>query len=313
MAKKDVLFLRFSSLGDVIIANFAAMKIKEAHPDWRLTWLVDAIYVDIVRSQPWVDEVIAWNRRRDGNSGFMKIIGEVRRSEYAILIDMHGTDRSSFFSLCSGIPIRYCGKHRFPFTHTTHDAANFWDSSQQLAECRKYLCVPTIKKDWIPQHLRNGKLLACAIGASYSKKRWPVDNWIEFCKLAAEHGYNFCLLGNGADEVAAANIISEAMPSQCFVNLVGKLSLSELIQVIDSTDLTVSGDTGVLHIARALGKPLIAMFGPTSLGDTEYMKSLNNIFLCDCPKQGCEFYACDKPCMETIAPHSVIECIKTII
>lgn len=313
MVKNNVLFMRFSSLGDVIIANFTAMKIKEAHPDWHLTWLVDVIYVEIVRSQPWVDEVIAWDRHSDGNSGFMKIIGEVRRNKYAILIDMHGTDRSSFFSLCSGIPVRYCEEHRFPFTHTTHDAAQFWDTTQHQAECPKYLYVATPRRSWIPEHLRNRKLLALAIGASYSKKRWPVDNWIEFCRLATDHGYNFCLLGNGADEVTAANIISTAVSPLCFVNLAGKLSLSELVQVIDSTDLTVSGDTGSLHIARALGKPLVAMFGPTSLSDTEYMKSLNNIFFCDCPKQGCGLYTCNKPCMGTIEPSVIIERIGTLI
>lgn len=315
MTKTKTLFLRFSSLGDVIIANYTAMKIKEAHPDWHLTWMVDSIYLDIVKAQPWVDEAIAWDRRRDGNHGFIEIIKQVRCDRYDILIDMHGTDRSSLFSLCSGIPIRYCSERRFPFTHTTHNSASFWDVSQKLADCSKYLCVPVpvIQKNWIPQDMLNGKLLMLAIGASFSKKRWPVANWVEFCKLATNHDYKLCLLGSGSDEVAMADAISSSIPENSYINLVGKLSLLELVQVIDCADLMISGDTGSLHIARALGKPVVAMFGPTTIDDKAYIRSLKNIFTCDCPKYGCELFTCDKPCMETIAPRAIMKCIKTII
>ena len=71
---QKVLFLRFSSLGDIIIANYTAMRIKEKHPEFNLTWIADSLYADIVRAQPWVDDVIEWNRKNTGNRGFYEIL-----------------------------------------------------------------------------------------------------------------------------------------------------------------------------------------------------------------------------------------------
>ena len=71
---KKVLIVRFSSLGDVIIANYSVKKIKEKNPHWHITWLVDSMYRDIVKSQPWIDDVMTWNRQKEGNRGFVKAI-----------------------------------------------------------------------------------------------------------------------------------------------------------------------------------------------------------------------------------------------
>ena len=98
MKNKKVLFLKFSSLGDVIISNYYAKKIKYKHPDWHMVWLVDSMYRDIVKSQPWIDDVMTWNRQKEGNRGFVKAIMEVRSKGFDVLIDMHNTDRSSIFS-----------------------------------------------------------------------------------------------------------------------------------------------------------------------------------------------------------------------
>lgn len=94
---QNVLFLRFSSLGDVIFANYTAMRIKEKNPDFRLTWLVDSFYADIVRTQPWVDDVMVWDRKRTKNRGFLEILRQVRRRRFDILVDMHTSDRTSLF------------------------------------------------------------------------------------------------------------------------------------------------------------------------------------------------------------------------
>ena len=107
MKNKKVLFLKFSSLGDVIISNYYAKEIKRKHPDWHLTWLVDSLYKDIVKYQPWVDDLMTWDRQKEGNKGFIKTIKDVRSRGFDILIDMHNTDRSSFFSFFSHIPQRF--------------------------------------------------------------------------------------------------------------------------------------------------------------------------------------------------------------
>jgi len=311
---KQVLFLRFSSLGDVIIANFCAMKLKARHPDWHVTWLVDSVYADLVSSQPWVDDVIQWNRRSDGNMGFLKVIKEVRQYGFDILLDMHSTDRSSFFSLLSGIPIRYSGRKRFPFAHNRYSFEDVWDNQKRLSSCPKYLFPPQVS-DRVRNFLKEKEefpALVLAIGASYVIKRWPINNWIEFSIKAAKAGYVLYLVGDGADEVKSAEEISNTVKSTSLINLVGKLSILELVQVINETDATISGDTGSLHIARALGKHVVGLFGPNVL-EENYMMSLSKVYYCSCPDLGCKNWQCDKPCLDTIQVSEVLDSVNEIM
>lgn len=311
--RKKVLFLKFSSLGDVIIANYTAMKIKETHPDWHVTWLTDALYADIVLAQPWVDSVIAWDRKNGGQREYVEVIKKVRRIGFDILVDMHSTDRSSLFSLLSGIPVRYgCEKH-YPFVHTTFDLEPFAGSLGCIGDCFKYLHSNPVFPERLSSLLdKRRKLLALPIGASYAKKQWGVQRWTEFCSFAAAEGMQMVLLGSGKGELEQARMIEKKVDSSLLVNLVDELSLEELIQVIDHADVTVSADTGAAHIARALGIPVVVMFGPTVINSRSYVESLN-VFTTTCPDIGCERFDCPKPCMETITADSVMERVKKLI
>lgn len=309
-----VLFLRFSSLGDVMLSNFYAMKIKQMHPGWHLTWLVDSMYKELVKSQPWVDEVMTWDRQNEGNKGFIRTIREVRSRGFDILIDMHNTDRSSFFSFFSKIPERYAGRYRLPLAHKFHSFEGLYDKAEKISDCERYLCAPETTA-----RIRNmlfdpddRPVLTAAIGASYEKKRWPVGNWIEFCIMAVTSGHQIYLTGNGPEEEKNAVLIAESVRDSSLKNLAGKLSIPELVQVIDNSSLTVSGDTGALHIARALGKDTIAMFGPSSIKNVSYVEGLKNVFYCDCPDKGCHDYECVRPCMETISPALVYDRLASI-
>ena len=304
-----VLFLRFSSLGDVILSNFYAMKIKQMHPCWHLTWLVDSMYKELIKSQPWVDDVMTWDRQKEGNKGFIRAIRDVRSRGFDTLIDMHNTDRSSFFSFFSNIPERYAGRYRLPLAHKVHSFEGLYNKAEKISDCEKYLCAPEMT-DRIRSmlfDLKNRPVLTAAIGASYEKKRWTVKNWIEFCIMAVTSGYQIYLTGNGAEEEKNANIIACSVGNNKLKNLVGKLSITELVQVIDNSSVTLSGDTGAIHIARALGKKTIAMFGPSSICDVSYVESLKNVFYCDCPNRGCHNFECSRPCMETISPIHVYD------
>ena len=313
--QKKMLFLKFSSLGDVILSNYTAMKLKEAYPDYSLTWVTDSMYEEIVASQPWVDNVISWNRKKDGNRGFFDIIKRIRREKYDLLVDMHTTDRSSIMSLFSGIRKRvspYSGKYPFCLTGTLDQ--RFSCFSEGLFGCRKYLYSLNkfAVKDICDKNKHKGKIIALPIGASYEKKRWPVESWTEFCRLCKEKDYVLILLGNGRDEVEASDEITANAGYDGIINLVGKLTMNELIDTVDFADATISGDTGTLHIARALGRPVIGLFGPTLL-KPGYMESLGATFFTACPDKGCEKWECTKECLSTISPADVCNKLELLL
>lgn len=311
--RKEVLFLRFSSLGDIIFANYTAMRVKEKHPDFRLTWLVDSLYAGIVRAQPWVDAVIEWDRKNTGNRGYLELLRKVRRMGFDILVDMHGSDRSSLFSLLSGIKERYCPIHRFPFTHTNFDFSDLMDTSCEMSEYRSYLCAPRgVSDGWrVPDDGR--KKLGLAIGASAPVKRWPIRRWIEFCRLASEAGYGTYLMGSGEDEARAAREICEGAKSPLVTDMVGRTSIEGSIALVSEMDAVISGDTGLMHIARALGKPVAGLFGPNFPGaGTMYMESLGSCFFCGCPEKGCEKLECSRLCLEDIGASEVFAAAKRL-
>lgn len=280
---KKVLFLRFSSLGDIIIANYSAMRIKEKHPEYELIWLVDSIYSDIVRAQPWVDGIIEWDRKNTGNRGFLKTLQNVRRMGFDILVDMHATDRSSLFSFLSGIKKRYALHRHFPLAHTDFGLDDLLDSSLKISSCPSYLTVPETESSSSITRKEGYKYIGLAIGASTPRKRWSVSRWIEFCRLALEEEYCLYLFGGGSDESDMADEIVAAAPSSNIINMVGKTTMLSLIALINEMDVVISGDTGAMHIARALGIPVVGLFGPTRpCVDTEnYIESLGEYFECE--------------------------------
>ncbi|WP_278548770.1 glycosyltransferase family 9 protein [Cloacibacillus evryensis] len=313
--KRKVLFLRFSSLGDVIFANYTAMRIKEKNPDFHLTWMVDSLYADIVRAQPWVDSVKIWDRKKTKNRGYIAILRQVRHEGFDILVDMHASDRTSLFSLLCGIPVRYGCKKRFPFTHTHFLFDDLMDTSLSIGTCKRYLYAAKTYNEAVRIFTPDGsRAIGLAIGASYPIKRWTVNRWIEFCQFAVAKKNYTVLLGNGADEVEMAENIESAVPSEYIINKVGCLSITDTIMLIDRLDLIVSGDTGLMHAARALGKPVVGLFGPNFPGvGAEYLDSLGEKYVCKCPHVGCERQTCSRQCLNDIAAEDVFSGVEGLL
>lgn len=298
---KKVLFLRFSSLGDIIIANYTAMRIKEKHPEFNLTWIADSLYAGIVRAQPWVDDVIEWDRKNTGNRGFYEILHKVRHMGFDVLVDMHATDRSSLFSLFSGIKKRYAVHYHFPLAHTDIGLEELLGPSYDISKCPVYLYAPPLNGNIADMLSSSHKKLGLAIGASSVVKRWPVRRWIEFCRLASDAGCDMFLMGSGPDEVKIAEEITSSVNSAHVMNFVGRTTITESISLTAGMDAVIAGDTGLMHIARALGIPVAGLFGPNHpMHGEEYMKSLGINYFCDCPNKGCEKKECSRQCLEDI-------------
>ena len=99
-----------------------------------------------------------------------------------------------------------------------------------------------------------GPLVAVAPGASWSTKRWPASGWKALCNALVKEGYRLLELGQDGEGVGVG------------LDLCGKTSVLEVAEVISGIDLLVSSDSGLMHLALALDKPVVALFGPTDPG-----------------------------------------------
>jgi lipopolysaccharide heptosyltransferase II len=145
-------------------------------------------------------------------------------------------------------------------------------------------------------------------------KRWPVQNFTELVRLLAEKfpDARFAILGNN-DDKPLGEIISRAEPARC-LNLCGRISLPEMIEWLRLSELMITNDTGPMHVAAALGKPLIALFGPTESRRTGPYGQLENVLRIDLPCSPCmkSYCAYEKPdeCLKAISPAMVFERVK---
>ena len=128
-------------------------------------------------------------------------------------------------------------------------------------------------------------------------------------------GTRFAILGSGEDK-PLGEIISHAAPERC-LNLCGETSLPEMIEWVRRCDLLVTNDTGPMHAAAALGKPVVALFGPTEPRRTGPYGQLDHVLRLDLPCSPCLKSAChyEKPeeCLRALPPALVFEHVQKLL
>lgn len=312
-----ILFIRYSALGDVVRAIPLAATIKEALPEARLTWLLVHPYEELIEGQPYVDDVLVWDRKQ-GFKGFVRLILNIRRGGFTHMISMQGTDRSAVIAFFSGIKNR-AGRHdwaSFVYNMPSEDLTEVLGRPVKVEKDRVYYQVSSELCRFADDILSatSRPRVACIIGASKPVKRWPACSWAEFVSMVASSDGSAVLLGHGRQETDMAEEIISLLPEEFkekTVDLVGNLKLDEMAAVIEACDLVIGGDTGPMHLALALHKPSVGLFGPTLPGQVGLDK-INIKLLSDCKCAGCQNWDCDKNCLSSIKPKEAFEALAKL-
>jgi lipopolysaccharide heptosyltransferase II len=168
-----------------------------------------------------------------------------------------------------------------------------------------------------PQRSEGGRapqLIALQPGARWPNKRWPAEHFAELVRLLAKNfpAARFAILGDAEDK-PSGDIISRVLPERC-LNLCGETSLPEMVEWLRLCDLMVTNDTGPMHVAAALGKPLIALFGPTEPRRTGPYGQLENVLRIDLPCSPCLKSRCawkyPNECLNAISPVIIFERVR---
>jgi len=170
----------------------------------------------------------------------------------------------------------------------------------------------TIKKFQLS--IQNKVILALCPGAEFgAAKRWPEKHYAEVAKQYVQSGGQVWLFGSANDREVANKII-ELADVDC-INLAGKTKLAEAIDLLSLAKVVVTNDSGLMHIAAALDKPLVAVYGPTSPGFTPPLQIAAKILQLSLPCQPCFQRICPlkhHDCMEKLLPEKVITALKEI-
>jgi heptosyltransferase I len=293
-------------MGDIIHALPAVATLKQNYPGWRLSWAVEPRWAPLLEGNPFVDRLVFI--RRDGAAPFRESWRTLRSERYDFAVDFQGLIKSALTATFAR-PKQIFGFHQsqireraaglFYSRKTFSHAAHVVDRNLELAASAG--ATAAIKKFWLPSGAAEGELpkgdfvLASPL-AGWTSKQWPIEHYrLLGARLRKELGLSLVLNGppgSGLDHISG---------------------LPGLLDATRRAVAVIGVDSGPLHMAAAMGKSGVAIFGPTDparngpYGDT--FQVLRAPSAATTYKRGASL----DPAMLAITPDSVFDSLKTVL
>lgn len=273
---KRIAVLQTAFIGDVVFTSPLARALKVAWPRARLTMVTMPKAAPLAACIPGVDRVVALDKRGkdSGLAGLARVARELECPE--VVFVPHPSLRSALLAYKSGAPVRVGHQgfwtrpfytvavqrwEREPFVQNSLDLARAVgiDGSPELR-----LVAPPAEVEKVAPVLGEKPCVGLAIGSEWATKRWPAESFAALADLCLERGWRPVLLGAPAERPLAA-AVRAAMRAGEPLDLVGNTIL-ESVGAISLMKAIVGGDSGLLHIGRAVGVASLLLFGPTDPG-----------------------------------------------
>ena len=342
-----ILLLKPSSLGDVIQALPVLRLLKLHYPASDIFWWIDSALAPLLEGDPDLAGIVRFERKRWGKPQhwpeMLRSIRWLRAQKFDLVIDLQCLIRSAAFAWLAD------GKMLAGLDEIREGARGFYDLAAQRKTFHTHavdwylsvlppLGVPVhenfiwlperpalaanVKQKWFSQpstfNLQPSTLILLQPGARWENKRWPAKFFAELVRSLAEKfpDTRFGILGSGEDQ-PLGEIICRVAPERC-LNLCGATSLPEMIEWVRLCELMVTNDTGPMHAAAALGKPVVALFGPTEPRRTGPYGQLENVLRLELPcspclSADCTLYAKPNECLNGLTPALVFERVQKLL
>jgi heptosyltransferase I len=272
-----ILIVRLGSLGDLVHTLPAASALRHANPAAEIDWLVDRPHREFLELVPVISSLVVLERR--GAGGWFDAIKTMRSRAYDVALDFQGLVKSAALARLSGAGKvvgfgRSALRERFAAsfytehvgipagTHVVRKNLMLAAAAGAHAEALNFP-IAAVRSEAVESFVAAGSRPFAMInpGAAWPNKRWPPDRLGAVARHLHERRQLSSVVLWGPGEQAAADAVVHA--SAGAARLAPPTGLKELIALARHAKLIVSGDTGPLHIAAALGVPAVALFGPT--------------------------------------------------
>jgi heptosyltransferase-2 len=283
------LIIRFSSVGDIILSSPLIRALRRRFPEAEIDFLVKSQYADLVRGNPHLTRVLEFPS--GGSFGQLRELRRrVRETGYDLIVDIHGNLRSRYIAYGARRIARY-RKHTLHRRALVHLKWNlFSETDRQTSVALRYLAPLApfgVTDDGLGLEVFPGEedraraltllreaglegvtpLVAVAAGARHWNKRWPAERFAHAAALIAQkRGGAVLLLGAEDDGEVCRSVLdhlSRIAPALRAANLAGRMSLRQAAALMDRCALVLTNDSGLMHLAAARKRPLVALFGPT--------------------------------------------------
>ena len=326
--------MRLRSIGDMVLTTPALAALHAWRPDIRVSVIAEPGCAAVLEGNPAVSQILI---ARD----FLATVRDMRRRPFAIAFNQHGGPKSAFLSAASGAPSRVCWeKRQFSFLYNVHvpepasvDGRGMMHTVEHRMSQFYWTGLPAgpippaavypnprvvaAMKQKLAQHGIEEKQPYAVLrpGAAYFTKRWAVGHFAEIARwLREEYGIAPVVNLGPGDEVIS-RMVQERFARVAVI--IDQLQLRELIALLAGARLVVANDTGPTHIAAALGRPCVVIFGSSNSvwwrpWATQH-RVVQNDFPCN-PCRGDRCYAFDEPkCILSVTPEQVHDACASLL
>jgi lipopolysaccharide heptosyltransferase II len=332
-----ILILKPSSLGDVVQALPVLRLLRRHLPQSAIYWWIDSNLAPLLEGDPDLTGLVEFERRGWSRARWWIGLGHhlrwLRGQRFDWVIDLQSLARSGAIAWLAR------GDLTIGLDESREGARGFYDvivrrpsfhthAVDWYLSVLPWLGVPVHRDfQWLPPRpLVLGQVnekwpgnqkrwVAVQPGARWLNKRWPAESFAEVLQslAQADADLQFVILGS-SDDCPLAKIIADKSPPGRSLDLTGKSTLLEMVEWIRLSELIITNDTGPMHVAAALGKPVVALFGPTEPRRTGPYGQLSNVLQLDLPCVPCLRARCHytRPleCLRALPPSAVIRAAR---
>lgn len=311
---RKVLLVRLRSIGDTVLATPSALALKRFLPDVQIDMLVEDWVAPLLEDHPHLSNVVVLER--GGLLSRARVARELRSAGYDVVYNLHGGTTATFLTRATG------ARHRIGFktyqyaqlhNHQAPSPLLLWgqqkthSAEQQLAllgwtgvpvtdRPQSNLGIPADAAEAIEQRLaaaglQDRKIALIHPAAAFATKQWATENFARVAEFLAEQGFAPIAIAAPNESEILNNLLSEAS-----VRIVAlDLSLPEVTALAARSQIFVGNDSGIAHIAAAVGTPSVVVFGSSNRAHWRpWNRGVAEVVFEEMPCQPCHGYFCEK-------------------
>lgn len=328
------------NLGNLVVCLSSIVALVEYFQGKKCYLAIDSAYKEVVESVKGLDRIIYYPRREIKRSNllreamlFLRFIQQIRTTHSDVLIDFQGGNTSSLVTLLSGASYRISNSAaRKPYVYNAkidlpvgkHKVQSYTEIvlaiGAHVEDTNFRLHASELRRDSLESTLglhgitANKPIVSIHAGAGIIQRQWTTEGFVEVADWLSGRGYQVIFVGAGRD-LDKIHAVMSAVNLKAY-NLGDKLSLGELMALFEMSSLFLGSDSGPMHLAAAIGTPIVALFGP---GDDTRWRPLspNSMVLrgqercedCRVKRQNCH----DFPCITTLPPDKVKQAVVQLL
>jgi len=267
-----ILVIRFSSIGDIVLTTPVLRCIKQQYPQAKVHYITKASFARVLQANPYIDKLTVIEKE------ITEVLDELKAENYTYILDLHNNLRTKRLKAALGVDSAAFHKLnikklllvnlKINALPNVHIVDRYFDAANKLFLLKNdgigldYF-IPQrdeIPLTTLPDAHQKG-YVAVVIAATYFTKRLPIDKLIELCQKI---NFPIVLLG-GTAELQLSNLVAQVVGAKVF-NACGKFNINQSASLVNQAKAVITPDTGLMHIAAALNKKILSVWGNTVPG-----------------------------------------------